>query len=356
MKGTRALLGTAVALAVGGATLSATASADTQARGPSTERVSLAGDGSQLDGPSREAAISGDGRHVAFATKAQELRCHQNTYTCLALKDRVTGKLTLIPNGGDSSWGTPLLSHDGRYVGHTAGTKSPSPMLYDRETGENVNVGAPGNGTGLLRAVTSDGGQVAYTSGDRFHPAQRLFVRNMATGANEPIDGADDGGDLIGAASLSADGRLLAYQKRSDDGGDIVVRDRATGETAQADGGLGAAGFVQVSENGRTVLFVAEDSTYVYDVGRATARKVAEKPAGSASPDARYAVLAEDDDGTALTLLDVRTGRRTPVGPGGVEPGAVTAHGRQVVFASDATDLVPGDTNARTDVFVRRIR
>ncbi|WJV45967.1 hypothetical protein [Streptomyces flavofungini] len=346
-----ALLGTALALAVSGATLSA-AAADAGPRAPRTERVSTAGDGTQLDGRSLDAGISADGRYVAFATKAERLRCHQQTYACLVLKDRVTGELTPIPNDGDSSWGTPVLSRDGRRVGHTAGTKSPAPMVYDRDTGRNVNVGAPGNGTGLLRAVSPDGGTVAYTSGDRFRPAQDLRVRDLATGADELIGG--DG--WFGAASLSADGGLLAYVTRGADGADLFVRDRGTGATTQLDQGLGEAGFVQLAENGRGALFVAGGRTYAYDLRKGAAREVADAPARSASPDARHAVLAEGADGTALTLLDVRTGGRAPVGPGAVVPGAVTAEGRAVAFTSAATDLVPDDTNGSTDVFLRHTR
>lgn len=357
MRCAKALLGTALALAVSGAALSP-AAADGPPREPRTERVSTGGDGAQLDGRSLEAGISADGRYAAFATKAERLRCHQQTYTCLVLKDRVTGELTRIPNDGDSSWGTPMLSRDGRRVGHTAGTKSPAPMLYDRETGQSVNVGAPGNGTGLLRAVSSDGGTVAYTSGDRFRPAQNLRVRDLATGADELV-----GGDSwFGAASLSADGGLLAYVTRGTDGpdgadgADLFVRDRRTGATTRLDEGLGEAGFVQLAENGRSALFVAGGRTYAYDVRKGAAREVADRPAESASPDARHAVLAEGADGTALTLLDVRTGRRTPVGPGAVVPGAVTAKGRAVAFTSAATDLVPDDTNGSTDIFLRHTR
>ncbi|MFD0413243.1 TolB family protein [Streptomyces sp. NPDC127108] len=325
---------------------------DAAHRAPRTERVSTGSDGAQLDGRSLEAGISADGRYVAFATKAERLGCHQQSYTCLVLKDRVTGELTRIPNDGDSSWGTAMLSRDGRRVGHTAGTKSPAPMLYDRETGRNVNVGAPGNGTGLLSAVSPDGGTVAYTSGDRFHPAKDLRVRDLATGADELIGG--DG--RFGAASLSADGRLLAYAARGADGADLFVRDRRTGATTQIDQGLGEAGFVQLAENGRTALFAAGGRTYAYDVRKGAAREVADRPVGSASPDARYAVLAEGADGTALTLLDVRSGVRTPVGPGAVVPGAVTAKGRAVAFTSAATDLVPDDTNGSTDIFLRHTR
>jgi Tol biopolymer transport system component len=51
--------------------------------------------------------------------------------------------------------------------------------------------------------------------------------------------------------------------------------------------------------------------------------------------------------------------RRVSVGPGGqqanggsVKP-AISAHGRFVAFASSASNLVAGDTNNTTDVFVR---
>jgi hypothetical protein len=48
------------------------------------------------------------------------------------------------------------------------------------------------------------------------------------------------------------------------------------------------------------------------------------------------------------------------VGPGGVQANgssfgnpALSADGRVVAFSSEATNLVPGDTNAVGDVFVR---
>jgi hypothetical protein len=68
-------------------------------------------------------------------------------------------------------------------------------------------------------------------------------------------------------------------------------------------------------------------------------------------------VLLQTADGS-LTLLDLRTGRAHPVAaaPANAGLGAVTRHGRAVVFTSPSADLVPGDTNGVPDVFVRRIR
>ena len=69
-----------------------------------------------------------------------------------------------------------------------------------------------------------------------------------------------------------------------------------------------------------------------------------------------------DTNGTAdVFVRDRQTGttRRVSVGSGGaqgnglsVDP-AISADGRFVAFASDATNLVPGDTNGADDVFVR---
>ena len=71
-----------------------------------------------------------------------------------------------------------------------------------------------------------------------------------------------------------------------------------------------------------------------------------------------------DTNGTAdVFVRDRQTGttRRVSVGPGGaqgngdsVDP-ALSADGRFVAFESDATNLVPGDTNGVDDVFVRTL-
>ncbi|MEI5101376.1 hypothetical protein RB200_26135 [Streptomyces sp. PmtG] len=359
---TRALLAAALAAALSAATLSA-AAADQRPRQPRTERVSTASDGAQLDRESLRAALSDDGRYVAFSTKASVLRgCERQTYVCLAVKDRITGRLSWIENGGGFDWGPPVLSGDGRRVGYTEGTKGPSAWVHDLDTGESTRV----ESSAQIQALTPDGRYVLYTSGDdRFVTDRYVSVRDLTTGTTERVEG-DATHTRFGAASLSADGRYVAYVKRGagpegDPAFAVYVKDRVTGETVRADGGLGAADrhFVQISGDGRRVLFVAEGRTYQYDLRRGTARKVADTPARSASRNARYAALAEGGPGGEhVVLLDVRTGRRTALAPGETRAGtvSVTARGREVVFTSSAPDLVPDDTNGTSDVFVRRVR
>ncbi|MFD9910723.1 hypothetical protein [Streptomyces sp. NPDC059063] len=358
---TRALLGAALAATLSTGTLSA-AAADTQPRAPRTERVSTGSDGAQSDGTSNEAAISGDGRYVAFYTKTSQLRgCEITAYFCVAVKDRITGTLTQVPGGG-FSWAPLVFSADGRYLAHAESGKSPAPLLYDQVTGKNVNVSEPESAPGMILAVTPHARHVAYTAGDRFHPQRDLYVRDLTTGARELIGSSGDAQQsrFVGA-SLSADGRLVAYRDRSGpEGDDVLVKDLTTGATVHVDKGLGRSGdeVLRLTPDGRRVVFVAEGRTYVHDLRKGTTRQVADRAAKSVSGDGRYVVLAGGDEGDEdrpLTLIDVRSGRRTPVGPGQVEPGGVSAGGREVAFTSNEP-LVPGDTNNRSDVYVRHTR
>ncbi|MEV4724593.1 TolB family protein, partial [Micromonospora humida] len=91
------------------------------------------------------------------------------------------------------------------------------------------------------------------------------------------------------------------------------------------------------------------------------------------SADGRYVVfgsdatdlVARDTNGVPdVFLRDLRAGTtvRVSLSAGGRQAndhsyqGAVTPDGRQVAFASGATNLVPGDTNGVIDVFLRRLR
>src|SRR5687768_7377430 len=79
--------------------------------------------------------------------------------------------------------------------------------------------------------------------------------------------------------------------------------------------------------------------------------------------DATNLVPGDSNGDSDVFVRGVRTRRkeRVSVGPGGLQGDdssgryglAISADGRFVAFTSDATNLVPGDTNKATDVFVR---
>jgi Tol biopolymer transport system component len=160
--------------------------------------------------------------------------------------------------------------------------------------------------------------------------------------AGEQADGRSD------RPALSADGRYVAFSSSatnlvaSDNNstGDVFVRDRETGTTERvsiAYNGLETdlpSGSPTLSAGGRWVAF---DSTATN-------------------------LVPGDTNGTGdVFVRDRQTGatRRVSVGPGGIEGngdlggrGAISATGRFVAFFSEATNLVPGDTNGTFDVFV----
>ena len=121
---------------------------------------------------------------------------------------------------------------------------------------------------------------------------------------------------------------------------DVFVRDRKRHVTRRVSVGPGGAQanirsfWPAISAHGRYVAFVSYASNLV---------------------------AGDTNDTTDVFVRDRKrhVTRRVSVGPGGAQGNnksfdpAVTAHGRYVAFSSYASNLVAGDTNDTTDVFVR---
>jgi Tol biopolymer transport system component len=347
-------LGVTLLLALTAPTASATPHAP---HTPTVERVSTTADGSQADGESNGAAISADGRHIAFTSTAPSFGC-ANFSMCLLTKDLTDGEVTTIDIGSGYTYGSPVPSADGSRIGYTAGTRFLAPYLYDRATGSSEKLwpeNPPGfNELGRVQSISPDGTHVAYTIGNRngSENFRLLYVRDTATGADELISPAEEG-DKAGA-SVSGDGERVAYAVRSDseeDPVDVFVEDRATGERTQVDKDLGVAGLVRITADGRRVLLNAEGGVYIHDLRTGESRRVAEGTGFSATADGRYAVVAGED---GVRVRDLRTGLRGAALPPSAQStdDVLTANGRAVAFSSTASHLVPGDTNREWDVFV----
>jgi len=223
------------------------------------------------------------------------------------------------------------------------------------------------------------------------------------------------GGDpnaFSGAASISADGRYVAfYSAASDlvpgDGNgreDVFVRDLGAGTTTRVsvntnggDSG-GNSGGPSISADGRYVAFFSaasdlvpgdgngRDDVFVRDLGAGTTTRVSVDTTGgdsnglsinlSLSASGRYVAFDSDandlvsDDGTGgngvtdVFVRDLRTNKttRASVDTTGGDSDAssrspsISGDGRYVAFESEASDLVPGDGNGVADVFVRDLR
>jgi Tol biopolymer transport system component len=148
----------------------------------------------------------------------------------------------------------------------------------------------------------------------------------------------------ISPSDVSADGRFVAFVKDGDgvvegdaNGAlDLFVRDRATGATEGVGyneaGELVGANGGTISDDGRLVAFVASDGILAEDT--------------NGLPDA---FLRDRETGTTVLLTRGADGGSSN-GLTGVPQ--ISGDGRFVAYESDASNLVEGDANGSTDVFL----
>ncbi len=219
--------------------------------------------------------------------------------------------------------------------------------------------GAQGNDGSFEPSVSADGRYVAFTSASsNLVPGDTtgfldVFVRDRLSGVTERVS-VDSGGapgnsdSGVYGISISADGRYVAFDSLAtnlvpaDTNGalDVFVRDRLSGTTTRVsvDSG-GAQGnsdsfSPSISADGLSVAFesfasnlISWDTNGVRDIFYRAWQN-------------NYTEIVSVDSSAAQANGD------------SYEP-AISADGRYVAFTSDATNLVPGDTNGFRDVFVR---
>jgi Tol biopolymer transport system component len=234
-------------------------------------------------------------------------------------------------------------------------------FVHDRQTGttERVSVnsaGAQANYGGAFPSISVDGRFVAFdsyasnlVSGDT-NGAPDVFVHDRQTGTTERVSvnvAGTQGNNSSGDASISADGRLVAFDSYAsnlvsgDTNGtwDVFVRDRQAGTTkcmsvdSAGTQGNDSSLSGSISVDGRFVAFQSSASKLVSgDTNGASDVFVHDRQTGTTER------VSVDSAG--------REGNLDSVYP------AISADGRFVAFHGDASNLVPGDTNGSVDVFV----
>jgi Tol biopolymer transport system component len=347
-----------------------------------TTRVSVGTGGVEAAGHSSQPAISADGRYVAFESRAANLvPGDTNGETDVFFHDRATGTTTRVSVasghvqalGGDSFG--PSLSADGRLVAFASSATNLVPgdtngetdvFVHDHGSGTTTRVSVAtgglqaSGGSSLPGALSADGRVVAFDSfatnlvaGDT-NGALDVFVHDRQTGATTRVSVASNGaqGDAMSfRASISGDGRYVAFQSSANnlvagDSGqtDVFLHDRQSGAT--------------------TRLSVAPDGSSPDGSSYEPAISVDGRYVGFNSS-ATNLVQGDSNGESDAFVRDLTTGKTFRVslssdgtqGSGGSsytpQPGA---GGRYVVFASDAANLVPGDTNGRVDIFIHDTR
>jgi uncharacterized repeat protein (TIGR01451 family) len=335
--------------------------------------------GNEGEGLNSSPDLSAEGRYVAFDSDAPNLvPGDRNDITDVFRRDRATGetiRVSVTSDGqeGNASSHAPAMSADGRFVVFHANSPlvpedtndTTDVYVHDVETGITSLVtvgfdGSVGNRGGFIQDISADGRFVAFVSDSTnlipndvvdFEP--NVYVRDLVAGTTELASVGSDGTranvGFFDSPAISADGRFVAFstfdslvpQDTQPFSLDIYLRDRLTGTTglisvnSDEQPGDGRSESASVSADGRFVAFQSESENIA-----------PEQPS-----------LFRDED---IFVRDRQTGTtvRVSESSAGVEGDArslvpgISGDGLVVTFSSDASNLVPNDTNFVTDIFV----
>ncbi|MFI7382819.1 TolB family protein [Streptomyces sp. NPDC049813] len=324
--------------------------------GAGIERISVATSGTQGDGDSTGATITADGRRVAFLSAATNLTSDTPSAAAkVFVRDQRAGRTTRMSSVA-APLAPPVISGDGEYVAFYGLIQRYTHVFLSK-----VSLGAT-IGTNCLAlhctqpTLSTDGRYLARVASSVTAPQwQRVERYDRQTDTTQTVFTFDH--LATARPSLSGDGRFVAYQNGQTQ--DVYVWDQTDDtSTGPIEGPAEAASLVQISKDGKKVVYLSGSDTYVYDEVAETAQLVPDARGVAIDPTGRYLLYAPPGTSgpASLTLRDLQTGTDETVSdrPATAGTDAVSAYGRDVVFSSAATDLVPDDTNGKADVFVRR--
>ncbi|MEG4170409.1 MULTISPECIES: calcium-binding protein [unclassified Microcoleus] len=345
-----------------------------------TTRVSVDSAGNQTLGDSYSPSISADGRFVAFWSDATNLvPGDTNNTNDFFLRDLLTNTTTRVSvdSAGNqvtnNASGGGSITPDGRFVvffsdasklvpGDTNNTADIFVRDLLTNTTTRVSVDSAGNQANRESygsSLSADGRFVAFSSlatnlvpGDT-NNTNDIFVRDLLTNTTTRVSTNSAGNQANGESynpSLSADGRFVAFSSfatnfvpgDTDNNIDIFVRDLLTNTTTRVstnsagNEGNSNSNSASISTDGRFVAFHSSASNLVPgDTNNRSDIFVRDTLANTTT---RVSVDSAGNQGNSLSF-----------------EASISADGGRVAFSSDATNLVPGDTNNNIDVFVSDI-
>jgi Tol biopolymer transport system component len=343
-----------------------------------TVRASVGARAIQANGPCFFGSMSADGQLVCLASGAGDLiPGDSNGRWDVFVRDRAGGtteRVSIAWDGGQAAGDSDdgYMSGSGRFVAFRSFASNLVPndtnavedvFLHDRRsrTTERVSIssaGAEGNNYSDGGRVTNNGRYIVFESAATNFgppcPPSQVFVRDRLLGTTELVS-VGTGGSLPDhqswGGSISADGRYIAFVS---DASSLVAGDtNGDSDVFVHDRQTGITDRVNVASDGSQAngTFGQDISAWISTNGCFV---VFEQAASN--------LVSGDSNGSSdVFVRDLRlaTTERVSVSSGGVQADAgnswpwISEGGRFVVFGSGATNLVAGDTNGMWDIFVR---
>lgn len=272
---------------------------------------------------------------------------------------------------GDGSSSHPGVSADGRYVVfESAATNLVSGdtnaamdvFLYDRDDDTIARISLTSaalqsNGDSFSPAISDDGEIIAFASdatnlvsGDT-NAATDIFIYVRASGAVTRISlttAGVQGNGTSGSPALSSDGQYVAFASSAtnlvsgDTNGvtDIFLRDRDADTTVRISlsstgaGADGASANPSISDDGSIIAFESAAANIT-----------------AGDTNSSLDVFTRNTATSTNELISLGSG--DVQGDGDSRYPVVSGTGRYIGYQSEATNLVTGDTNSATDIFIR---
>lgn len=283
-----------------------------------TELISRSTAGVKANGRSSNPSMSADGQTIAFVSDASNLVAgdtngHNDVFVHDA-RTGVTSRVSVTSAGaqvtalgsGTNVMGPPSLSADGRYVGFATSVAGLAPgdsnmanaYLHDRASGTTEVVSLSHLGVAVdvssmsTVSVSADGDVVSFYSG------------------NASVVPGDTNGDP-----------------------DVFVRNRSAGTTVMVPAGQEGVVRHAMTPDGRFVVFESATNNLV-----------------PGDTNGQQDIFVHDTQTSTVERVSLGSGRTEANGFSSMP--AISNDGRYATFTSEATNLVPGDTNGEADVFL----